>query len=201
MKIELPEFLERLKRRLQKLPTAYTIGPVLFVIAFTFLIISLDIEVGIVDMAVAAGDAGPGLADRTVPFNVTSLFQAVLTVDACGIQFYLLTASAYQAYKSGGPLPPATLDCNRTRALVQDSIDYLVTNSSAPVGSANVTYVIDVSFLGPRSPYAVLSIPGATIALGVTIWVSITALARGTDKLIDQARSKIEKQKDKQKKK
>ncbi|HEX9341623.1 MAG TPA: hypothetical protein VF992_10725 [Thermoplasmata archaeon] len=193
MKFQLPDFLLRVRKRIRKIPTAYTIGPILFATASGLLIISLTIETAIVGTGFAAGDAGPGISEREVAFRATPLFRASLVTAPCGVEFYLLSDAAYQAYQSDGSLPPSTLDCNRTEALVQYRVGHLVTNYSASPAASNVTFAITVAFLGPRAPYALLSIPGAGLALGVTIWISMTAMARGTDRLLERSRPQYEK--------
>ena len=193
MQVEIPEFLNRLWRRLRKFPTAYTLGPLLFALGCGLLLLSLTIETGIVGLGSELGDAPPGIAERNVSFPAAPLFQATLVAGACGVEFHLLNDSAYQAFETDGSLPAPTLDCSRTKATVEGRVGHLVTNYSALPGTPNATFAISFVFLGPRAPYALLSIPGAGLALAVTIWVSMTIMARGTDRLRAEARLKYEK--------
>jgi len=193
MKIELPDFLQRVRKRLRKIPTAYTVGPVLFAIASLLLIVSLTIETGVVGTGFATGDAAPGITEREVAFRVAPLFDASLVSGMCGVEFHLLNDSAYQTFQADRSLPPPTLDCNRTEAVVEGSVGHLVINNTAPPGNPNSSYLISVVFRGPRAPYAILSVPGASLALAVTIWMSMTIMPRGTDRLIEYARLEREK--------
>ena len=168
-------------------------GPVLFALAVGLLVVSLTIETGVVATAFEIGEAPPGFTEHNVSFRATSLFHAHLVTGDCGVEFHLLNDSAYKAYQTTGSLPPPTLDCNQREATVDGRVGHLVTNYSAAPGSPNSSYVLSATFLGPQAPYAILSIPGAGLALAMTIWVSMTILGRGTERLLADARLQIDK--------
>jgi hypothetical protein len=193
VRIELPEFLERILRRLREAPRGYLAGPALFALAVGLLIASLTIETGVVATAFEIGDVPPGIAERNVSFRATPLFNAHLVTGDCGTEFHLLNDSAYKAYQTTGALPRPTLDCNQREATVDGRVSHLVTNYTASPGSPNSSYALSATFLGPRAPYAILSIPGAGLALAATIWVSMTILGRGTERLLAHARMEIKK--------
>jgi len=193
VRITLPEFVLRLEKRLRDVPRAYLVGPILFALAVGLLVVSLTVETGIVGTAFEIGEAPPGIADHNVSFRATSLFYGHLVTGDCGVEFHLLNDSAYGAYQSTGSLPQPTLDCSRREATVESGVGHLVTSYAAPPGSPNSSYVLSATFLGPRAPYAVLSIPGAGLALAVTIWLSMTILSRGTERLLAHARLQSQK--------
>ena len=201
MDADLREFVRSLQRRLRKVPSAYTLGSVLFAVALLLLLASLHSELGVVGTGVAVGEVAPGISEREVPFRVTPMFRASLVVAVCGVDFHLLNDSEYTTYAQDGSLPVATLDCNRTEAIVHDRVGRMVTVFGATPGTPNVTFGISVAFIGTRTPYAILSVPGAGIGLAVTIWVSMTMMARGTDRLAERAREVDAKRKQKRMKK
>lgn len=187
-----PAVVRRTWERIRRAPTAYSRGALLFVIAAILLVASLHGEVGAIATGVAAGDAEPGNHEREVPFRTASLFQANLIVSSCGVDFYLLNDTAYAAYTQDGTLPTASLDCNRTAATIEDEVGHLVTLYPAPSSAPNVTYAISATFMGLRTPYAVLSVPGTAIALAATLWISLTMMTRGTERLATQVRDRKE---------
>lgn len=176
--------------RIRGAPAAYTRGALMFFAAAILMGASLYGELGDVATAVAAGEATPGTHEREVPFRTTSLFQATLVTLSCGVDFHLLNDTAYADYGQDGILPPPSLDCNRTTATIYGQVGHLVTVYAAAPSAPNVTYAISATFSGLRTPYTLLSVPGTTIALAATLWISLTMMARGTERLAAEARER-----------
>ena len=170
-------------RYIRRLPPAYRFGPLVIVIAAGLAVTSLASIVETVDIAVVAGEAPPGTTSREVPLNETSFFRATLAVSACGVAFHLLTDADYATFLADGRLPPTTLDCNQTQALVRSRIGHMAIVYVVSPGTSNLSYSITVEFFAERHPYALLSIPGTLLGLSSTIWIAATMFRRGTEKL------------------
>lgn len=175
---------------LRRLPRAYSVGVPVLALGAVFLAASLLSYVGIVSVVNVAGEAPSGRADRTVPLNLTPFFTATLAVSSCSVAFHLLTDADYDLYVTNGRLPPVTLDCNVTEAVMRTRIGHMVTVSSELPNATGVPYVITAAFYAERLPYAALAIPGAVLAIGTTIWIAITFLTRGTEKLVAEFRER-----------
>jgi len=157
-------------------------GSLAFLFGFLLLLASFHSETGVVDVAVITGDAPPGTAERLVPLNRTSAFEAVLAAE-CGVEFYLLDDSHYAAYHNGGALPAPAMNCSNNEVFLQAPVGHLVTVYNAPPTAANISYAISASLVGTRTPFALLSIPGALIAFAGVVWIATGYLADETDRI------------------
>ena len=170
-------------RLIRDLPPAYRFGPLVLILTIGLAAASLAVIVETVDIVVVTGEAPPGTASREIPLNETPFFRATLAVGSCGVAFHLLTDADFAAFLADGRLPPATLNCSRTQALVRSPVGHMVTVYNVNPGTANLSYSIAVEFFAERHPYALLSIPSAFLGLGSTIWIATTMFRRGTEKL------------------
>lgn len=184
MGADLFALLERIWRTLRAAPAAYTLGVVLAAGGFVMIGISLGSSLEIVTVTTVVGEAPPGTSESAVDLRLTPIIQVTLTVDRCGPQFFLLTDVQYEDWMLFGRLPPPTLTCTQLESLLTERIGYLVTVYLTSPGAPGVPYSIIVAFWGERHPYALLSIPGAALSLGATVWIALTMFARGTEKLL-----------------
>ena len=191
----IPRMVSSVVRFIRSLPPAYRFGPFGLLLAALLLGTSLVSEVGTVDLIFVTGEASPGTAAREVPFNETPFFRATLTVAPCGVGFHLLSDADYATFLSNGRLPPTTIDCNRTQAVIRSRISHMVTVYNGNPRPSNVSYEIGVEFFAEEHPYALLSIPGSLLGLGSTIAIAMTMLQRGTDKLAGDYPGKFGKRK------
>gem|GEM_PF-4042639 len=184
-------------RFLRRLPRAYSVGVPLVALGSVLLVASLLSHFGIEGVIVVTGEAPYGTAERTVSLTLTTYFRATLAVESCRVAFYLLTDSDYELYLTNGRLPPPSLDCNQTEAVVEARIGHMVTVSSELPNSTTVPYVITATFYAEQLPYAALSIPGAILAIGATVWIAVTMLTRGAERLVMEFRERKQERKGK----
>lgn len=110
--------IRRSIRWLKAKPKAYTIGTLLIVLAILLFATSIRSEIRVIDDAITLGEAPPGVHERDVPFNRTTLFRVSLTIGSCVVDFYLLDDQQYDIYTRSGTLPPPTIDCSRPERLL-----------------------------------------------------------------------------------
>ncbi len=192
--------LGKAARFVRGLPPAYRYGALALAASIALLTASLISYVAVVDVVPVTGEAPPGTAEREVPLNLTSFFRARLAVPSCGVEFHLLTDSEYEAFLANRRLPPPTLDCNRTEALLRSRVGHMVTVYTAPSSAPNVPYEIIATFFGEGHPYAWLSVPGALLGIGSTIAIAMTMMNRQTAKLAGEFRNRRPQRKKKEKK-
>lgn len=181
--------VQRIVRAVRRVPKAYSLGPLILLLGALLLVASLDSELRVVDVATAIGEAPPGTTERLVPFNVTPLFRVNATVASCRVELHLLSDSEYTDFSTTGALPSPTVDCRRTEALVAFPARHLVVVNG---GSMNASYGLVVAFLGFISPYVVLSLPGAAAALAAIVWITMTMLGRGTERIREDIRRRAD---------
>lgn len=177
-------------RFVRRLPAAYLFGILALVAGAALLATSLLSYVAVVDLVAVTGEAPPGMAERDVPLNLTSFFRATLTVQSCGVAFHLLTDPEYDAFLAYGRLPPPTLDCTQAEAVIRSRVGHMVTVYRAPSNASNVPYTITAALFAERHPYALLSVPGAILAMAATVWIAIRVMNRGTEKLVAESRER-----------
>jgi len=184
-----PSF-QKARRLLRIVPTAYVLGALVLVVGSALLATSLLSYVVAVGSVSAEGEAPPGTAEADLPFDATSFFRATLTIQSCDVAFHLLTDAEYARFLANGQLSMPNLDCHRTQALIRSPIRHLVTVNRAEPSTSNVSYSITATLFAEHHPYALLAFPGAFLSLGAVIWIGITAMNRGTEKLIAEFRGR-----------